>query len=50
MRRLKRMDESVADPGFEVTGAHFLGIRIAHTPPPLRGFPEATIKAYTWIF
>ena len=20
------------------------------TPPPLRGFPEATIKVYTWIF
>ena len=30
-------------------GAHFLGIRFA-PPPPLRGFPEATIKVYTWIF
>ena len=33
-----------ADPGFEVRGSTFLGIRIA---PPLRGFPEATIKVYT---
>ena len=41
---------TVADPGFEVRGGGtFLGIRIA-PPPPLRGFPEATIKVYTWIF
>ena len=29
-------------------GGHF--VRISYcTPPPLRGFPEATIKLYTWI-
>ena len=28
-------------------GSTFLGIRIS---PPLRGFPEATIKVYTWFF
>ena len=31
-------------------GPTFLGIRIAHPPPPLRGFPEATIKVYAWMF
>ena len=30
-------------------GPTFSGIRIA-PPPPLRGFPEATIKVYAWIF
>ena len=29
-------------------------LRVAHKsvadPPPLRGFPEATIKVYTWMF
>ena len=39
---------SVADPGFEVRRAHFLGFHIV-PPPPLRGFPEATINVYTWI-
>ena len=28
-------------------GGTFLGFQIA---PPLRGFPEATIKVYTWIW
>ena len=37
---------AVADPGFEVRGRTFLGFQIG----PLRGFPEATIKVYTWIF
>ena len=40
---------TVADPGFEVRGAHFFRISYC-TPPPLRGFPVATIKVYTWIF
>ena len=31
----------MADPGFEVS--------IPPPPPPLRGFPEANIKVYTWI-
>ena len=40
---------AVADPCFGVRGAHFfLGFHIA-PPPPLRGFPEATIQVYTWI-
>ena len=40
---------SYADPGFEIQkgGSTFLGIIIA---PPMRGFPEATIKVYTCIF
>ena len=38
-----------ADPGFEDRGgAHFFRISYC-TPPPLRGFPEGTIKVYTWI-
>ena len=41
-----------ADPGFGNGGAKILSV--AHKSvadhPPLRGFPEATIKVYTWIF
>ena len=49
-RQMLAKYKSVTDPGFEVTGGGgaFLGNIIA--PPPLRDFPEATIKVYTWIF
>ena len=41
-------NHSVADPGFEVRGAHFFRISNC-TPPPLRGFPEATTKLSLYL-
>ena len=46
---LFRASFSVADPGFEDRGGPLFYELELH-PPPLRGFPEATIKVYTWIF
>ena len=44
------MKHPVADPGFEVRGGPLFYELELHPPPPLRGFPEATIKVYAWIF
>ena len=42
---------TVAEPGFEVRGAHFFRISYCSPPPlPLRGFPVATIKVYLDFF